>query len=175
MPPNPEPYLHSQDQGNAPEDQQAEDKEDGEGEGESKGKSSDSSENSEDEDDDEARDDDSDGDLEEESPDHPFYKDDYTNDPGWNELTEEMEARRSSDDEDDAARSGGGGGAAVGRDGDKDEKGQENQETAKERVRRKYIRKKAWAEEDTPAGTVAVLVFACWTLRVPVIYQDFVR
>ena len=60
-------------------------------------------------------------------------------------------------------------------DGSKDGGEKEPQEATKERVRRKYIRKKAWAEEDKPAGTVAVLVFACWTLRVPVIYQDFVR
>ena len=57
-----------------------------------------------------------------------------------------MEARRSSDDEDGAARSGGGGEAAVGEDENTGEKGQETQEIAKERVRRKYIRKKAWAE-----------------------------
>ena len=30
-------------------------------------------------------------------------------------------------------------------------------------------------EYDVPASTVAVLVLACWTLRLPVVYMDFVR
>lgn len=35
--------------------------------------------------------------------------------------------------------------------------------------------KPSWRRDDTPAGTIAVLVYACWTMRVPVIYQDFIR
>lgn len=35
--------------------------------------------------------------------------------------------------------------------------------------------KPSWRRDDMPAGTIAVLVYACWTMRVPVIYQDFIR
>lgn len=28
---------------------------------------------------------------------------------------------------------------------------------------------------ESPAGTIAVLVVACWTLRIPVMYRDFSR
>ena len=28
---------------------------------------------------------------------------------------------------------------------------------------------------DAPAGNIAVLVLACWTIRMPVMYMDFVR
>lgn len=29
--------------------------------------------------------------------------------------------------------------------------------------------------DDAPVGTLAVLVFACWTLRIPVIYKDIIK
>ncbi|KAI0068597.1 hypothetical protein BV25DRAFT_13565 [Artomyces pyxidatus] len=33
----------------------------------------------------------------------------------------------------------------------------------------------AWGRQDGPASTIAVLVVACWTLRLPIMYMDFVR
>lgn len=37
---------------------------------------------------------------------------------------------------------------------------------SKNKIRRQY---------DTPASNVAVLMVACWTLRLPVLYMDFIR
>ena len=35
--------------------------------------------------------------------------------------------------------------------------------------------REAQREYDAPAGNIAVLVLACWTIRLPVMYMDFVR
>ena len=32
-----------------------------------------------------------------------------------------------------------------------------------------------WKADDSPLATVSMLVLACWTMRVPVIYMDFVK
>ncbi len=36
-------------------------------------------------------------------------------------------------------------------------------------------RKKRWIKDDTPIVNIAILVTACWHLRVPIIYMDFIK
>ena len=36
-------------------------------------------------------------------------------------------------------------------------------------------RRKTFGQYDGPASTLSVLVVACWTLRLPVMYVDFIR
>lgn len=86
-------------------------------------------------------------------------------DPGMQTLLNQM-SEGNSDDEDE------------GDDGDDAREGR-SREVAKGKnkleLRSRKKGKPSWRRDDTPAGTVAVLVYACWTMRVPVIYQDFIR
>ncbi|KAI0939982.1 hypothetical protein AcV5_001212 [Taiwanofungus camphoratus] len=42
-------------------------------------------------------------------------------------------------------------------------------------VKKEVKRKKIYRQYDAPASNVAVLMVACWTLRLPIIYMDFIR
>ncbi|KAM5540486.1 hypothetical protein V8D89_005944 [Ganoderma adspersum] len=54
---------------------------------------------------------------------------------------------------------------------------QEDEEGPKQRRARVAIPRKrpTFSKHDTPANTISVLVVACWTLRLPVMYIDFLR
>lgn len=71
-------------------------------------------------------------------------------DPEMAELLRENSASGSSDDGEEAQK-----GAA--------EKGATRK--SKKRLRR----------DESPAGNIAVLVYACWSLRIPVTYSDFLK
>lgn len=51
----------------------------------------------------------------------------------------------------------------------------EDEAEAGERPRRTVMRKGTRNRYETPAGNIGVLMLACWTMRVPVMYADMIR
>jgi len=41
--------------------------------------------------------------------------------------------------------------------------------------RKKHHVKRSGSSVDRPDSTIAILVLACWTIRVPVVYMDFIK
>ena len=58
-----------------------------------------------------------------------------------------------------------------------DDEAQTDRESRKDRSAHVGKKKRTFSRSDydEPAGTVSVLVLACWTLRLPVTYMDFVK